>query len=360
MKEIVISKDELQIVTNSLFDSDKRYFRVKYPFYDLELFNLDIQKPEMKNIVQKSDFDSAALGCRIPDLDSKQMVHYHDLRECLLSSTVIPFSNLDEVIQKLMGYSRDFTDPSVMPRPFVLAVDTNVLYFRFISRHLMNVDDPMGVSLAHSYRYVLSELVKSEIDAQIKHKYSMQDMAIMRKAFSNNELLKEFVNGSDLLARKAKQALNEAEFLQKRLGAHRIPVVEHSRDRELNDQIIADSYSNWVRENHYDCCLLTADEDMLSHAIKCELRPIQLLMPSDLPKHIRVDPWRLSELLFDLSTTFGVISIENEARIHLFGEWGGKTAKQSFEESLKLRIEDEVIHQTICQDIDACRSIIGN
>ncbi len=50
MKELVLSRKELQIVTNAIYRSDTRYIHVSYPFYKIELFTLDINKPELSKL----------------------------------------------------------------------------------------------------------------------------------------------------------------------------------------------------------------------------------------------------------------------------------------------------------------------
>ncbi len=47
MKDLVMSRNELQILTNAMHRGDTRYIHVSYPFYETDLFSLDIETPEL-------------------------------------------------------------------------------------------------------------------------------------------------------------------------------------------------------------------------------------------------------------------------------------------------------------------------
>ncbi|MCU0860264.1 MAG: hypothetical protein MUE55_06740, partial [Thermoplasmata archaeon] len=57
MSDLVLSRQELQVLLNCIYGGETRYLHVEYPFYELELFTLDMKKPEMTKIARYKEFD---------------------------------------------------------------------------------------------------------------------------------------------------------------------------------------------------------------------------------------------------------------------------------------------------------------
>ena len=359
MKELVMSRKELQILTNAVYRGDTRYVHVSYPFYDMELFTLDMEKPELKSIVRPDAFDWARNSKKPLDrsVNADELPSYNDLRNCLLSSGFLSYKNEREITDRLLTLREDSRDPNKMPRPVFIAVDTNILYDRFLSRHLP-LSDSTGRSVqAGDFRYVVSEIVLLEIDSKVTHKYSRDEIRALGQVFSHPELLQEFSNGSGRRTRVAKLAINEMEYLLTELRALRIKGTA-ARDKEKNDIEIAQSYKHWARSNDYDVVLLTADEDMVTHARAGELMPLQLEIPFQVPEHARIDPWKVSDLLYDLALTIGVISLDNE-HVLLYGEWGGKSSTDYAQERVKVVFTGDGKYEAVSKQLDICRKVLG-
>ena len=359
MKDLVLSRNELQILTNAIYRGDTRYVHVFYPFYNLELFALDIDKPELTNIVRADAFDWARSERKPLDraVSADELPSYTDLRNCLLSSGFLNYKNEDEITRELLELREEARDPNKRPRPVFVAVDTNILYDRFLSRHLPLKDDATGRSVeATDFRYVLSEIVQVEIDSKITHKYSREEIRALGSMLSHPELLNEFHNASGRRERIAKLAFNEITFLQSELRALRIKGVP-AKDKELNDIEIARSYRNWARGGDYEVFLLTADEDMVNHARTNELMTLQLELPFEVPEHARIDPWKMSDLLYDLAVTMGVVSLDNQGVV-IFGEWGGKSSSDYLHENVRVRFIDEKLHEGIRAQLEICRKVL--
>ena len=360
MKELVVSRNELQVLTNAMLRGDVRYVHVQYPFYETRLFTLDIVKPELTKIVRPDDFDWARSTKKPLDrsVSADELPSYGDLRNCLLSSGFLSYKNESEITRKLIDLREEARDPNKRPRPLFVAVDTNILYDRFLSRHLPLRDEASGRTVeATDFRYVLSEIVQMEIDSKITHKYSREEIQGLAAAFSHPELLKEFQNGSGRRTRIAKLAFNEMSYLSSELRALRIKGTR-ARNKEESDIEIAQSYKFWARNGDYDVFLLTADEDMVSHARASELMTMQLELPFVVPEHARIDPWRISDMLYDLSVTFGVVYLENE-EMHILGEWAGKASSDYLNENVKVRFGREDKVGEISKQIEVCRKILG-
>jgi hypothetical protein len=359
VKELVLSRKELQILTNAINRGDRRYIHVSYPFYGIELFTLDIEKPELTNIVRPDKFDWTRTEKKPLNrsFNPDELPSFSDLRNCLLSSGFIDHKNEREITQKLLDLKEEARDPNKRPRPVFVAVDTNILYDRFLSRHLPMTDDATGRTVeATDFRYVLSEIVQQEIDSKITHKYSREELQGLASVVDHQELLKEFSNASGRRERIAKLAFNEMSYLMTELRALRIKGTP-TRGKEFNDIEIAQSYKNWARSGDYDVFLLTADEDMINHARTSELMTLQLELPFAVPDHARIDPWRMSDLLYDLAVVFGVVSLDNE-NILIFGEWGGKSSSDYLAENVKVRFVDEEKFPSVAMQADLCRKIL--
>jgi len=360
VKEMVLSRRELQVVANAIYRGDTRYVHVSYPFYNLELFTLDIAKPELTKIVRPDAFDWTRTNKKPIDrsFSADELPSFTDFRNCLLSSEFLNYKNEAEITRKLIELREESRDPNKRPRPVFVAVDTNILYNRFLSRHLPLRDDLTGKTVeATDFRYVLSEIVQMEIDSRITHKYSRDELQGLASVMSHPELLKEFGNASGRRERVAKLAFNEMTFVQTELKALRIKGTP-ARDREMSDIEIARSYKQWARNGDFDVFLLTADEDMVNHARTGELMTLQLELPFAVPEHARIDPWNVSDLIYDLAVTFGLISLDNEHMLVL-GEWGGKSSADYMRENVKVRFGDDAKFPDILKQLELCRKVLG-
>ena len=360
VKELVLSRGELQVLVNAIYRGDTRYVHVSYPFYETELFTLDVAKPELTKIVRPDAFDWTRTSKKPLNrsFSADELPSFTDLRNCLLSSGFLNYKNEAEVTRKLLELREEARDPNKRPRPVFVAVDTNILYDRFLSRHLPLRDDTTGKSVdASDFRYVLSEIVQMEIDSKIVHKYSREELQGLASVLSHPELLREFANASGRRERMAKLASNEMTYLLAELRALRIKGTP-AKDKEMNDIEIAKSYKQWARNGDFDVFLLTADEDMVSHARTNELMTLQLELPFDVPEHGRIDPWKISDLVYDLALTFGVISLDNE-RVLVLGEWGGKSSADYLGENVKVRFANEDKYPSILKQLEMCRRVLG-
>ncbi len=358
MRELLVSRRELQVLTNSFHSGDARYLHVSYPFYDLELFTLDIQKPELTGIVPPKDFEWARNSRKPTErgFSADELPSYTDLRNCLLSSGFLSYRNEREVAEKLLHLREEARDPNERPRPLFVAADTNILYFMFLSRRFPMEAMPGRRVEASDFRYVVSEIVQREIDSRIVHKYSREEIQALSATLAHPELLREFANGSGRRERCAKLAFNEMTYVLTELRALRIkgsPPANHGE----NDIAIAQAYKAWARSGDYEVFLLTGDEDMVNHARTSELMTMQLEMPFDFPSHARIDPWRMTDLLYDLTLTFGALSLGPGCT--MLGEWGGKSSKDYLEERVKVRLNDDRAADAISRDLALCRRILS-
>ncbi|MCU0860385.1 MAG: hypothetical protein MUE55_07370, partial [Thermoplasmata archaeon] len=332
----------------------------EYPFYELELFTLDMKKPEMTKIARYKEFDRERTSRRPLDrsVGHDELPSYNDFKNCLLSSGFLDYRNEDHIAKTLADLRDEARDPNKRPRPVFIAIDTNLLYFRFLSRHMPVRHESTDRTVeATDFRYVVSELVQREIDSTITHKYDRDEIMALSSLLAHKELLGEFRNGSAKKARRAKLAFNEMDYLLTELRALRIKGTP-ARDKELNDIQIAQSYKDWSRSGDYDVMLITGDEDMINHGRTSELMTLQLELPFEPPEHARVDPWTVGDIIHDLAVTLGVVSLSN-AGVLVYGEWGGKTSTDYAKENLKIVSDDAEVMASVSRQLDVCRKILG-
>jgi hypothetical protein len=212
---------------------------------------------------------------------------------------------------------------------------------------------------ARDFRITISDMVKEEIDSNIKYKYRASNLTKMKKKFGLTPIVDEFFNASARKTRVAKSVQNELSFILGALEAERAEATLSSQDKEERDRIIAKSYSDFEKHRNGEVMLLTADEDMAYHAKNANLLYETLIVPHKVPAKGPILPFCLVNLLYDLAITFGVIRLQGSG-ITIFGEWKGKGLTHYSNESLKLiiskesRIKDEFERDLrIAQGIDS-------
>lgn len=338
---MVISRKDLMILLNEIYLSKKRVFDAKYPFYDLGLFNVDVSGYEIRNIVTEEKF-KAARQKHMPDSDFLQsdLPRFSDFRDCLITSAFLPFTNFIKVSEGLISLAETIKSPGGRAKPLYLALDTNLVYLKFFSRYfpLEGADNKRITAI--DFRIALSDLVREEIDANIKYKYRASNLNKMKNSFGHAQIVDEFFNGSTRKTRIAKSAQNEIKLLFAELEAERAEAERFAEDKEVRDRFIARSYSNFEKERNGEVLLLTADEDMAYHAKNAGLLAETLIIPHEIVSGREITPRRLVDLLYDIAITFGVIQLKGTG-VSIFGEWKGKGFEDYSREHLKLWVEED-------------------
>jgi len=360
LKDIIMKRQELSVLLNHLKENGQQHLWVNFPFFDLPLFRLDLDKPEISNIVTKEQFETERL--RRKPYSKEQLAanlpYFNDLRNCFLSSGIDSYANEKKVLERLQELHDEAKDPNKRPRPLFIALDTNIFYARFLSRHLQTFDE-LGrpILKAEGLRYAVSEMVQQEIDFQIIEKYKGEDIKELKRSLSASHYLDEFYNASARKARMAKLALAELVYAFTELRAVRIKGSLQGNDYSRNDIQIAQSYKDYSRRMDYDILLLTADEDMIYHANSAELMAVQLILGTGMPPQKVVDPWSLQDLMHDLAVSFGVIEYTGKG-IAILGEWGGKSSEDYNEEKVKVKIQEDGLAREVEKELMLCRKTI--
>lgn len=302
---------------------------ISYPLYNMPLFK-----------VERTDDGYALVSLFGGEKFERQtnnaheMPTYGDLMECLISSGVIQFSNMGELMGRLTQ-CRLFKRCSI-------GLDTNVLYRRLISNS----------RLISSNEVVLVDTVKQEIEYSLNYKYMPNQIESMKRtATCNWHLLDELVNRRTKKSRKATRfALRELIYLK---NALEIESGEGSTpDGRMNDQIIARAFRRYEKENSAIIMVLTGDTSMKDVCEAEGLESFLLAMPYKMPAEIDdVGPKQMRTFICDLACVLGMVRINSVA---LFGEFKGKTDW----DGIKLVYLDDWRPDSFERDMRACRRLM--
>ncbi len=330
MVESLAGLDDVQILVNLLGEE----LEVSYPVFSHFDFLSAYPNSEGYNLrigVEEEDFlDLSGGGVDL----GREVPSFSDFKDCLLSSGVLTYENVEEF--------RDYLKKkeSTTSKPVVFCPDTNLLYQCFLS----------GFDGVDSSSVRIVETVKDEVKRSMNFKYGSQDLRELKEIIECHEsLLNELGNKRMKKSRKASY-LAMREF--KRLDGEIIPAVsEITKDSEENDRIIVDSVKRFGEENSVEPILLTAD-DQITDICKMEnLEHFYLKCPHELDSEF-CSHEKFLKLITNLSLVFGVIKLNS---IIIFGEFGGKGPDQP--NQLKLKFLDEELHPEFKKHKKVCQNL---
>lgn len=324
MKEVAVTRDELQILLNM-----EDEVSVMYPFYPhFQLFTAipEEESYKLKVLIGEYDFDK-----QIEKLGEygKEMPNYNDFLGCMLSSGVMTYRNLDEFRERMKAYDR-------IKKRVYYCPDTNIIYHRFISTS--SIQD-----------VVLIDTVKQEIESSLNFKYTPAQITELKKLVRYQSfLLDEWVNRRMKKSRKAYIAMREYREIRGR--ATEVEGIEKStNDSEQNDRIIVGTVKRFEKERNSLPVLLTADISMVDI---CEIESIEYFL-FEFPHVIEADYCssdNMLELVYSLAVVFGLIRLDS---VVILGEFKGKSRM----DELKLRFLDEKKSEEFERDLRICRKL---
>jgi len=337
---LIISAPETHILLNQLLLRGQVEVDVSYPPYETTLFTLNLAKFEIENLIDKKTLDSKKRKLARTEFLRHDLPGYHDLADVLISSGVLEFENSAEIEENFELLRKSVSDRTIYIKPVFIGIDTNIAYYRIISRRLKN-----------HFKYVISNIVVDEIDSRIHTKYTPRMMHEFEH-IPYSHIFREFANGSCKDARMAKNAMNEVQYIVNNLDAFRIGKVSDTKDKEVRDREIARQYSSFSSEINAEVILLTADKDMVFHAQAEQMSSIYFKLPHAIPSTIHIDSTSIPSLIYDLTLIFGMIKIGNYL---LLGEWHGKSSEDYFYERIKIYNSEK----DIVRHINICRSVMN-
>ncbi len=208
--EEILSKKELMILLNQLREEDLSSFDIIEPYFGNRLLKVEIKEDNYEvELTGKSDFDIPISKDEYWDKD--ELPGFKEYKECLISSGFVEYDNWDDFKTWIRALYQNEKDPGLSSESVFLTIDTNLAYYRFISRNfpLEYKDIVIG---AEDFDYLLSSIVESEIDHHIRDKYDDSDLKMMGMHTEIGDVRYEFRNRGRLETRKSKFATEELNY----------------------------------------------------------------------------------------------------------------------------------------------------
>ncbi len=330
--EEILSKKELMILLNQLREEDLSSFDIIEPYFGNRLLKVEIKEDNYEvELTGKSDFDIPISKDEYWDKD--ELPGFKEYKECLISSGFVEYDNWDDFKTWIRALYQNEKDPGLSSESVFLTIDTNLAYYRFISRNfpLEYKDIVIG---AEDFDYLLSSIVESEIDHHIRDKYDDSDLKMMGMHTEIGDVRYEFRNRGRLETRKSKFATEELNYLRGELNSARVKARGSKTDSERNDILIVESLEEFCWDKNIDVALISTDRNMGNHAENAEIAFFILEMPHSIPRKREVGPEIVLNLLHDMALMFGMIKIP-DLSTDLLGIWGGKKDEHYRRDSVK-------------------------
>ena len=373
--DMVLHKDELMVVLNEAHLHGTGAVDIVYPFLGITLGTLDYGRMRIDRVVGSHEYADATSTA--DQGFQREVPEYSSLRQAFISCGLIPYSNWHEVTRGLRQALTEERDLHRARRPLYLSADTNLLYLRTISRLLdpppqprsryrplrpsASSDDapPTHPQLpldARDFRWVMSEMVRDEVDRRIRAKYRRVDVELF-KQHGYAWLADRFFNASDLPSRVAKGAFAELDWISTELRAQFVDAGPFELDKEKRDVSITRSLHEFEKSRGCEILFLSADQDMAYHARASELSCEILHFPPSVPSSANLSPRQCVDLMFDLTILYGAVSLKGTG-IVLLGEWGGKTSSDWAEEKVMAVVDDRAsIKVPLERDLETTRRL---
>ena len=316
--------DELQILLNTLGDD----LVFSYPPSNVTILSA-MASPEGYSLrLQCADRDFENQSST--DWTEDEMPSYGELTECLLNSGVEQYSNLGEFREQANIYRN-------LQKSVRFSPDTNILYHGFFSNN--DSIDQMEI--------LLVDTVLDEIEAQLNHKYTRNEISAMKLgARYQRHLFDELLNRRKMRSRKAAY-LAMHEYLSIRDRSIPLKAIEKSQmSSSENDIILVRTLKNHISAFPV---LLTADEAITDI---CKLHNVEhFLFKLPHSHEVRHCTHRqLRRLAQNLAGVFGFIKINSAI---IYGEYRGKRYPDEF----KIHLLDDGIRSSLVTDIEICRKL---
>ena len=326
--------EELQILLNIMGNR----LRIGYPLYDFDFLeaHTDYDGYKIKVTCQESDFDKRLARTRGRN-HSFELPSYSDFRGGLISSGVLPFTNLAEFTTRLSTYQ-------TLKKDVKFSLDTNLLYFRFVSNY----------GLIKPSEIVLVKTVGNELKSKLNHKYSPDKLsAVKRLVKNNNHLLDALWNRRIKRSRKAAYiALWEYRYILDGVADELEEFRRPETTNRDNDMIIVKTLSKLEKEGHTFPVLLTADDAMADLCIAEGLEYFKFDIPHAVEAK-KCNYKQMLNLIFNLAAVYGFIKVNN---VVIFGEFRGKSSNKPNE--LNLEFSDKNLQSNFVRDLRICRRLM--
>ncbi|MFO8109732.1 MAG: hypothetical protein R6U17_04300 [Thermoplasmata archaeon] len=355
--EYTLTKQKIMLLINTARKHDINHLSIEEPYFHNTILDIEFKDEHyLVSLRGKSTFDYCTgldNYCHSSDIPG-----FLDYKDCLISSGLIHFDNWNEFVDWVEYLYRTEIDPTLSSKSVFLSIDSNLAYFRFISRRFP-LDTDKGQISAEDFDYLLSTIVESEVDHHIRDKYGNSDLKMMGMYTNIGDIRYNFRNRGKLMTRKAKFATQELSYLRGNLNAARVRGNVSKTDAEKNDIRIVESLERFSWDKNIATALISTDRNMGSHAENSEIPYFILEIPHSIDRQHEVSSSVVLNLLHDLALTFGAVKIP-EMQVTLFGIWGGKTDKDYREEAVQAWVNPgSPLNDSIKRDMAVIQSLVN-
>ncbi len=322
----IINEEEVQILVNLFVEK----LELTYPITHIQLFTC--AKDNMGYVLFTGlTPESFGIAEEDPYLEAPA---YCDILECMMSSGILGFSNVEKFRSRLHAY-RTYKNP-------LFALDTNMVYRRFVS----------NTGLLDPKECIIVSTVRDEITSVHNYKYTQDQVIQMKKAAPfERGLLDELAN------RRMKKSRKAFRFANKELKALSRAISVEATDRFTGqegegDRIIARTISKCAHERNAQIILLTADSSMTDI---CDAEGVEYFlfeMPKEIPRESVCTDLQLRRLIADLAGVLALIKMNSAI---IYGEFKGKRDT----EDLKVLFLDKKVADGFKIDLEVCRELKG-
>ncbi|OYT30706.1 MAG: hypothetical protein B6U94_05760 [Thermofilum sp. ex4484_79] len=346
MERIKVSVDELMIVLNMVVGDN---FTINAPLYRSDLLRIGFGKLIIIDYYIEDVL--ASLHSMVETyhvmFKPEEVPSRSSIRDSLMISGSLTYPNMDEVISKIeeLGAETSLEKPSMS----FLAIDTNVLYNRFLS----NIES----RLRRMPPILVSKCVVSEISDTMQKRLRQCELSLLRKLFNyyGTEGLSYQVyntNTPSLVARRAFSALRELERIK-----NKYRVVNTGMEYCKGDRSIVEDYAKFASQGS-NVVFLTFDSMSRAYSYSYNLESIFVETPAySRPK---IEFYNLCEVIYQLLQVFMILKISSGIKsVQLYNMWSGKRIDDWVEGMVMLETSDkEVLKEIITyRKVRDCLSI---
>jgi hypothetical protein len=309
---VILTRPQLTVLLNGLYETDTHRVTVEHPSPLGELIAFELEAPFESPVRfghSLADYEETweDVERQLGEPVVRELPNEQAYVRALVAGGVLDISNRDEVERFVDRYG--YADLPAGHPPVVAGVDTNLLAWRI--GDTLGIDPVTGEAdgngRAPTNGYALSTGVKDELDFS----YRFFDIDPYVAAFGTEY---ERLDGQPATTSREGYL---ARFEYRRIAAQRdIDIVES----EPGDEAIVEGYRKFD-EGRKDVLLFSNDYGFIELATEAGLHAQHVDFPRRLPRRTTASWDELSDLLYYLAVTFGVVKLPAAT---LYGVWQGK------------------------------------
>jgi hypothetical protein len=319
---VILTRPQLTVLLNGLYETDKRRVTVEHPSPLGKLLRFDLEAPfaspvRFERSLTEYEETREAVEREHGETAKEELPDDASYVRALAGSGVIDVANRD-AIATFVG-RHGYPDLAAGHPPVVAGIDTNLVAWRI--GDVLGIDpetgEEDGQGRAPTNGYALSTGVKAELEWHYKQHRTTELVAAFGDAYDRLDGQPAGANREGFLGR----------FEYRRLVAERDVDIVKS---EPGDAEIVEAYREFD-EGRKDVVLFSNDYGFVELATEGGLHAQHVDFPRKLPRRTTASWDELSDLLYYLAVTFGVVSLPGAT---LYGVWQGKQNHHWQEEAI--------------------------